>query len=115
MAGSGRARQGLRERETELADLEEQLKAAVGGSGNFCAVVGPAGIGKSSLLAATEEAARQLGMQMCRARASELERSFGFGLVRQLFESTVRTADPERRQAMGRGAAGRAADLISGR
>jgi len=97
-----------------LAALEEQLKAAVAGTGSFSAVLGPAGIGKSSLLAATVEIARQLGLEVFQARGTELERSFGFGVMRQLFDSTVRTADTACREVIGRGAAERAVNLIAG-
>ena len=49
----------------------------------------PAGMGKTSLLARAARKARQEGMLVCRARASELERSFAFGVVRQLLEREV--------------------------
>jgi len=114
MARSGWTRHTLRERETELAALEQQLKSAVGGTGNFSAVVGPPGIGKSSLLSAASESGQHFGMQVFHARATELEQSFGFGVVRQLFESTVRTAGTDRLEAISRGAAGRAVNLIAG-
>jgi len=114
MAKSEWTRQILRERDTELAGLEEQLKSAVGGTGNLSAVIGPPGIGKSSLLAAATESGRGFGMQVLRARATELEQSFGFGVVRQLFQSTVRTADADRLEVISRGAAGSAVNLVAG-
>ena len=54
---------------------------------------GPGGIGKTRLLAAARGAAREAGMRTLHARASELERSFTFGVVRQLFEPALFTAD----------------------
>ena len=54
---------------------------------------GPAGIGKSGLLADLRARAGDRLLVLA-ARASELEREFGFGVVRQLFEATV--ADPAR-------------------
>ena len=70
------------------------------------AVEGPGGIGKTRLLAAARGGAREAGMRTLHARASELERSFTFGVVRQLFEPTLFTADGEERDRWLSGAAG---------
>ncbi|HEY1276916.1 MAG TPA: AAA family ATPase [Thermoleophilaceae bacterium] len=78
----------LVERESELATLDELLAGAAGGDGRLLLIEGPAGIGKSQLLAeARERAAGSMGVLV--ARASELEREFPFGVVRQLFEAVV--------------------------
>ena len=51
-------------------------------------IEGPAGIGKSGLLASLRERA-QPTLQVLQARAGELEREFAYGVVRQLFEARV--------------------------
>jgi len=55
------------------------VKARAGG---MLLIEGPAGIGKTSLLAAAARIAGGLGASVMRARASELERNFSFGVVR---------------------------------
>ena len=71
-------------------------------------IEGPAGIGKSRLLAAARERAR--GMTVLTARCSELEREFSFGAVRQLFEPLARDPAPARAAARRRG--GRAEGVL---
>jgi hypothetical protein len=78
----------LIERERELAALEDALQAAAGGSGRLVVIRGPAGIGKSGLLADLRAHAAA-SLRVLPARAGELEREFGFGVVRQLFEPAV--------------------------
>lgn len=75
-------------------------------------VEGPAGIGKTRLLEAARECADGRGMAVLTARASELDRDFPFGVVRQLFEPLVAGADEDRRIALLRGAASSAAPLV---
>src|SRR3954451_4834192 len=65
----------LLERDSERA----AIAALLDGLGGCLLVSGPAGIGKSALLA---EVTHQ---RILRARGSELERSFAFGGVQQLF------------------------------
>jgi DNA-binding CsgD family transcriptional regulator len=55
-------------------------------------IEGPAGIGKSRLLAALRRRGEAAGALTLAARSSELEREFPFGVVRQLFEAQL--ADP---------------------
>src|SRR6266480_4081826 len=74
----------LLERSEELARIESVLAAARSGLGTFAVVEGPAGIGKTALLAAARSAATDGGMHVLRARGTELERDFAFGVVRQL-------------------------------
>jgi DNA-binding CsgD family transcriptional regulator len=92
----------LLERRRELDELDSQVERAVAGEGRLLVVEGPAGIGKSRLLAAARRRAEG-SMRVLSARGSELEAEFAFGVVRQLFESEL-TA-PERREALLAGAA----------
>ena len=69
-------------------------------------IEGPAGIGKTALLAQTREAAAEAGLQVLSARGHELEHEFAFGVARQLFELPVARADPERQDQLLAGAAG---------
>ena len=96
----------LLEREEELSALDAALARARAGQGQVVAVEGPGGIGKTRLLAAARGAAREAGMRTLHARASELERSFTFGVVRQLFEPALFAASAEERDRWLSGAAG---------
>ncbi|HEV2811791.1 MAG TPA: AAA family ATPase, partial [Solirubrobacteraceae bacterium] len=101
----------LLERENELRELESLAGDARAGDGRMVVVEGPPGIGKTRLLEAAAEAARSAGMTVLAARASELEREFPFGVVRQLFEPAVRRGE---RDALLDGAARLAAPLLGG-
>ena len=92
----GRARgMTLIEREAEVMALDGAVAEAVAGNGRLLVIGGPAGIGKSGLLADLRARAADR-LLVLPARASELEREFGFGVVRQLFEA--RAADPRLRR-----------------
>lgn len=67
---------------------------------------GPAGIGKTRLLAAARDGAKEAGMRVLTASGTELERDFPFALVRQLFESALHALEPEERDELLAGAAG---------
>ena len=90
----------LLEREPELELLERLADEACSGRGRVVVIEGPAGIGKTSLLEVVRSRARERGMTALHARASELDREFPFGVVRQLFERVLARADPERRDAL---------------
>jgi len=94
--------EGLFERARELAELEDALAAATDGDGSLVLVEGPAGIGKSRLLAEFRRRARGQ-VTVLSARGSELEQDFAFGVVRQLLEAE--TVSPDRRERLLRGAA----------
>jgi predicted ATPase len=72
----------LLERDRELGVLEDLIQGALEGRCGLALVEGPAGIGKSRLLAATREAAEGAGFRVLAARASDLEREMPFGVVR---------------------------------
>lgn len=84
---------GLFERGAELERIAANLARAAGGEGRLVVVEGPAGIGKSQLLAEArrqaESPARQPPLLVLSARGSELEEEFAFGVVRQLFEAEL--------------------------
>ncbi|MBV8956744.1 MAG: AAA family ATPase, partial [Solirubrobacterales bacterium] len=116
-AVGGRAPEGLIERDSELEALAGLLRGARGGEGGVALIEGPAGIGKSALLAAVVERARGAGMLAVSARGGELEREFGFGVVRQLFERELAGMSGSRRRSLLSGAArfaGPALDLTAG-
>ena len=94
----------LVERELELETVERLLAGARAGSGGGLVFEGPAGIGKSSLLAATRTAAGA-ELRGLSARGGELERELPFGIVRQLLEPVVVAYDAEEREALLAGAA----------
>src|SRR5262249_6829307 len=84
-------------RERELVELREGLRSRA----PLLVIEGPAGIGKSALLeamtrglavAATRAAAAAPPPRVLRARASELERDLGFGVIRRLLGAAVAPA-----------------------
>src|SRR6266550_8764591 len=102
----------LLERSEELARIESVLAAARSGLGTFAVVEGPAGIGKTALLAAARTAAADGGMRVLRSRGTELERDFAFGVVRQLFEPPLAEASELERADLLQSAAGVAAGIL---
>ena len=99
----------LLERDRELGVLEDLIQGVLEGRRGLALVDGPAGIGKSRLLAATREAAERAGFRVLAARGSDLERELAFGVVRQLFEPLLLRADDRARWlsgARGTGGAG---------
>jgi DNA-binding CsgD family transcriptional regulator len=102
----------LLERSEELAAVDAAIAGARGGTGTLVVIEGPAGIGKTALLAEGRARAAASGSTVLYARASELETAFSFGVVRQLLEAAVATAaDDERARLLG-GAAAQAARLF---
>ena len=93
----------LLERVRQLGALEELVRRANDGDAVVALIEGPAGIGKSRLLAATREMATAAGFRVLTARGSDLEQEFAFGVVRQLFEPPL--ADPAERARCLAGAA----------
>jgi DNA-binding CsgD family transcriptional regulator len=103
---------GLVERDPELAALSGALTDAASGSGRFVVVEGPAGIGKTSLLAQAGRRCGDSGGRALGARGTELERQFSFGLVRQLFEPVLARLDDAARDSLFAGAAAPARTLL---
>nr|WP_269204537.1 BTAD domain-containing putative transcriptional regulator [Motilibacter deserti] len=98
------------ERDAELARLRAGLEDALAGQGGVALVEGPAGIGKTRLLAEARRMAAEHGATTLSARGSTLEREFAFGTVRQLFEPLL--VDPVRRARLLSGAAASAATVF---
>ncbi len=93
----------LVERERELAELCDELGAALDGDGRVVLIEGPAGVGKTRLLIETRNRAAEREVMTLMARAGQLERDFPFGVVRQLFEAAL--AEPRTRERALGGAA----------
>ena len=108
--GAGAA--ALLERAPVLAAVDSVIDSCGQGVGQLFVVEGPAGIGKTSVLAEARSRAGQAGMSVLQARASELERSFSYGVVRQLFEHRLRQVDDAARRDLFDGAAVHAARLF---
>ena len=100
----------LRERERELAAVEVLLERR----GGVLVVEGRAGIGKTSLVEVACSRADELGYEVVRARGSELEAGFAFGVVRQLFERRLAGAGTGEREALLAGPAAAVRPLLSG-
>jgi DNA-binding CsgD family transcriptional regulator/tetratricopeptide (TPR) repeat protein len=101
----------LLERDTELAAVTSLIAASPEG-GRLLAIEGPPGIGKTALMAAAKAMAQEAGMQVLSGRGSELERSFSYGVVRQLFEPFLASLRTEERAELLTGAAALAAPLF---
>ena len=100
---------GLLERGPQTTSITEALAAGRRGEGCVVLIEGPAGIGKSGLLQTLRQEADGRSRVLV-ARASRLEQTFAFGVVRQLFEQAVR--DPAVVANPFEGAAGPAADVF---
>jgi len=105
------AQPDLLERDTELAAVAGLIAATPDG-GRLLAIEGPPGIGKTALLAEARSLAQEAGLQVLGARGSELERSFSYGVVRQLFEPLVASLAADERAELFSGAAALAAPLF---
>jgi predicted ATPase len=79
----------LLEREREFDAIDRALARAERGQGAFQLIEAAAGMSKTSLLRAAGDRAAAAGFACLRARASELERDFAYGCVRQLLEPAV--------------------------
>ncbi len=103
----------LVEREREREAIGSALDGAAGRHGRFVIVYGPSGIGRSSLVEAALLDARTRGLAVLEARGSELERGYGFGVVRQLLEARV-AGSSAREQRTLLGSSGPAAESALG-
>ena len=104
------SRPELVDREAELGQLHTCLGLALEGVPRVAVIEGPAGIGKTSLLLQVRDDARAAGVTVLSARGSQLEKEFGLGAVRQLFEPVL--TDPSARSSLLTGAAAGAAQVF---
>src|SRR5438128_2525512 len=95
----------LLERDAELLALGTAFDEVRSGQGRPIVLEGAAGTGKSALAAAASGIAENGGLRVLRARGGELEREYAFGVMRQLFEPILTTADPGGRERLLAGAA----------
>src|SRR5215207_1286902 len=80
---------GLLERDGELGLIGGLVARVSAGEGGLLVIEGQAGVGKTELLRAAGELGEAEGLRVLRARGSELDRAFAFGVVRQLLEHEV--------------------------
>ncbi|WP_354698089.1 hypothetical protein DSM112329_03753 [Paraconexibacter sp. AEG42_29] len=99
----------LLERDGPQAALSDAVAAGAAGAGTLVVVHGPAGIGKTTLLAQARADAEGRGLRVLHARGSDFERSFTFGVIRTLFERVVRGLAPVEQETLLDGAAAPAA------
>jgi len=97
----------LVERDSELAAIESFVRR-----GGVMSIEAGAGIGKTSLLESACALAQREKRVVLRGRASDLERGFAFGIVRQLFERRWADASTDEKRALLAGPARTAASLF---
>lgn len=102
----------LWERDHEVRTLTSAIEAARHGRSGFILVEGPGGMGKTTLLSFAGRTAVSSGFRVLRARGSELEQGFGFGIVRQLFEPALARAGQTQRDRWLQGGAQPAASAL---
>ena len=102
----------LLERDDELERFAQEIEAATAGKGSLLLLEGPAGIGKTKLLDSARERAEERGMRVLSARATEIERDYPYGAIRQLVEPLMRAASAEQRDSWLAGAAAPAAAVL---
>jgi DNA-binding SARP family transcriptional activator len=83
----------LLDRDRELAALRAAFDDLAAGEPRLLLIEGPAGIGKTRLLTEARRLAGERSFRVLTARGSQLEQAFGFGAVRQLFDSCLTSAD----------------------
>jgi len=99
----------LVERDSELAAIETFVRR-----GGVLSIEAGAGVGKTSLLEAACAIGRREKRRVLRARGSDLERDFAFGLARQLFERRFADATADERDALLAGPARPVVTLFRG-
>src|SRR5436305_7805361 len=90
MGAHGGVTVGLLERDGELQLLERTIESAKRGRGGVVLVEGQAGVGKTELLRVAGSLGENACLGVLRGRGTDLDRPFGFGVVRQLLERCVK-------------------------
>ena len=109
---SAAATSALHDRAQELARITGRLAQARAGTGGLTVIEGPAGIGKTSLLAAACSQAEENRMHVLAGRGSELERDYAYGVLRQAFERPLAELDSAEREALTAGQAAHALPMF---
>ncbi len=109
---SSGGRTALLERGGELARVDQLLAASPGGGGACLVIEGRSGIGKTVLLSEVKARAQRAGMSVHSARGTQLDGEFAFGVVRQLFEPSIRGFREPERSRLFEGAASLAAPVL---
>ena len=79
----------LFERDAELRVIADLMREVDRGTGAVVLLEAPAGLGKSALLDHAAASASGAGLLVLRARGHQLERAFGWGVARSLFEGLL--------------------------
>jgi DNA-binding CsgD family transcriptional regulator len=95
----------LLERDLEVQALSAAITAAQERAGQMVIIDGPAGIGKTRLVAAARAMAVAVGFRVFGARGHELERNFPYGVAHQLYEPVLAAAAAHERVRWLSGAA----------
>jgi hypothetical protein len=104
----------LLERDAELSSIHSALSSALDGHGRTVLVTGDPGIGKTSLLEASADAARERGFRVLGVRADALEGELSFGVCAQLFTGVAREAVEDDASDLFLGAAANARPILGG-
>jgi DNA-binding CsgD family transcriptional regulator len=102
----------LVERASEREGLVELCAGAAGAEGRGAVLLGEPGVGKTALLREAQPIAAKAEVRVLAAEGSEIERSYAFGLVRQLLGPVV--LDDEGREELLGGPSSPAARLLLG-
>lgn len=81
---------GLFERAAELSAIQHALRSASAGSGRSVLLAGPAGIGKSALVARAQESARAAGFMTLFSSSTPVSTALPHGVVRDWLGAQVR-------------------------
>src|ERR1700753_2234947 len=100
----------LLERDGDLAVVAAALDGV--SEGGALQILGPAGVGKTALLEELAERAVVADNRVLRARGAEMERDFGFTVVRRLIGPLLRTASEAERRRLFEGPAEMAAPVL---
>lgn len=108
------AAEPLIERDAAVATIDAAIARVLTGNGEVVFVEGPAGIGKSRLVAHAAARCQDQGMTVLRGRGGELEHDVTFGVARQLFELLLHRLPADELEVVLEGAAGLAMVAIGG-